>query len=228
MVQPDRRLVPIVSLDVVGYSRLVERNERQTLRLVQRVYERLVTRTIGAAGGKVFKTMGDGLLAEFSSVVAAVQWTADLQREIHERKISRPGRRDVPDSRRHRARRRAGGRQRPLRLGHQPCRPRPEPVARRAACASPSGCINISTAPSICPSSTWGRPSSRTSPRPSASTPGIRVASCGRSPADSAPPPPPSNRPRWLSCRSTISPARPTRATLPTPWSRKSPPPSAG
>jgi len=91
MVQPDRRLVPIVSLDVVGYSRLVERNERQTLRLVQRVYDRLVTRTIGAAGGKVFKTMGDGLLAEFSSVVAAVQWTADLQREIYERKIHAPG-----------------------------------------------------------------------------------------------------------------------------------------
>ena len=91
MVQPDRRLVPIVSLDVVGYSRLVERNERQTLRLVQRVYERLVTRTIGAAGGKVFKTMGDGLLAEFGSVVAAVQWTSDLQREIHDRKIHAPG-----------------------------------------------------------------------------------------------------------------------------------------
>ncbi|WP_423068003.1 adenylate/guanylate cyclase domain-containing protein [Devosia sp. CN2-171] len=91
MAQPDRRLVPIVSLDVVGYSRLVERNERQTLRLVQRVYERLISRTIGEAGGKVFKTMGDGLLAEFSSVVAAVQWTAQLQREIHERKIHAPG-----------------------------------------------------------------------------------------------------------------------------------------
>ena len=91
MAQPDRRLVPIVSLDVVGYSRLVERNERQTLRLVQRVYDRLIARTIGAAGGKVFKTMGDGLLAEFSSVVAAVQWTAAVQREIHERKIRGPG-----------------------------------------------------------------------------------------------------------------------------------------
>lgn len=91
MVQPDRRLVPIVSLDVVGFSRLVERNERQTLRLVQRVYERLIDRTIGAAGGKVFKTMGDGLLAEFGSVVAAVQWTGDLQRELHNRRIRAPG-----------------------------------------------------------------------------------------------------------------------------------------
>ena len=91
MVQPDRRLVPIVSLDVVGFSRLVQRNERQTLRLVQRVYDRLIARTISKQGGKVFKTMGDGLLAEFSSVVAAVQWTADLQREIHERRIKAPG-----------------------------------------------------------------------------------------------------------------------------------------
>jgi adenylate cyclase len=91
MAQPDRRLVPIVSLDVVGYSRLVERNERQTLRLVQRVYERLIARTIGAAGGKVFKTMGDGVLAEFNSVIAAVQWTAGLQRDIHDRRIHGPG-----------------------------------------------------------------------------------------------------------------------------------------
>lgn len=91
MAQPDRRLVPIVSLDIVGFSRLVERNERQTLRLVQRVYDRLISSTIGAAGGKVFKTMGDGLLAEFISVVAAVQWTADLQRQIHERRIHAPG-----------------------------------------------------------------------------------------------------------------------------------------
>ena len=91
MVQPDRRLVPIVSLDVVGFSRLVQRSERQTLRLVQRVYDRLIARTIGRQGGKVFKTMGDGLLAEFNSVVAAVQWTADLQRELHERRIKAPG-----------------------------------------------------------------------------------------------------------------------------------------
>ena len=91
MAQPDRRLVPIVSLDVVGYSRLAEINERQTLRLVQRVYDRLVARTIGRYGGKVFKTMGDGLLAEFQSVVAAVEWVADMQKELHERRLRIPG-----------------------------------------------------------------------------------------------------------------------------------------
>ncbi len=75
----------------MGYSRLTEINERQTLRLVQRVYDRLVARTIGRMGGKVFKTMGDGLLAEFQSVVAAVEWTASLQKELHERKMKQPG-----------------------------------------------------------------------------------------------------------------------------------------
>jgi adenylate cyclase len=89
--QADRKLVPIVSLDVVGYTRLVEINERQTLRLVQRVYDRLVARTIGRHGGKVFKTMGDGLLAEFQSVVSAIEWAAELQRELHERQLKAPG-----------------------------------------------------------------------------------------------------------------------------------------
>src|SRR3954454_13352532 len=91
MAQPDRKLVPIVSLDVVGYSRLTELNERQTLRLVQRVYDRLVARSIGRYGGKVFKTMGDGLLAEFQSVVAAIEWVADVQRELNERRLRIPG-----------------------------------------------------------------------------------------------------------------------------------------
>ncbi|MBI4920428.1 MAG: adenylate/guanylate cyclase domain-containing protein [Devosia nanyangense] len=91
MAQPDRKLVPIVSLDVVGFSRLTEINERQTLRLVQRVYDRMVARSIGRQGGKVFKTMGDGLLAEFQSVVAAVEWVASTQKELHERKLKVPG-----------------------------------------------------------------------------------------------------------------------------------------
>jgi TolB-like protein/class 3 adenylate cyclase/Flp pilus assembly protein TadD len=91
MTQADRKLVPIVSLDVVGYSRLIDHSEHQTLRLVRGVYISLVHRTIAEQGGKVFKTMGDGLLAEFQSVVAAVQWTANLQRELNQRRIKAPG-----------------------------------------------------------------------------------------------------------------------------------------
>jgi adenylate cyclase len=91
MTQADRKLVPIVSLDVVGYSRLVDYSEHQTLRLVRRVYETLVLNTIEEQGGKVFKTISDGLLAEFQSVVAAVQWTATLQRTLAQRRIKAPG-----------------------------------------------------------------------------------------------------------------------------------------
>ena len=129
MAQPDRRLVPIVSLDVVGFSRLVEINERQTMRIVQRVYDRMVARTIGRQGGKVFKTMGDGLLAEFQSVVAAIEWVAAVQTRTERAQAEGAGRRALPGPRRRRAGRRAGRRRRPLRCGRQPRGPRSGDVA---------------------------------------------------------------------------------------------------
>ena len=90
MAKSERRLVPIVSIDVVGFSRLVQHNERQTVRLVRRAYAHFVNR-IGERGGAVFKTMGDGLLAEFNSVIAAVDWVARIQKELHTRQIRAPG-----------------------------------------------------------------------------------------------------------------------------------------
>ena len=44
MAKSERRLVPIVSIDVVGFSRLVQHNERQTVRLVRRAYAHFVNR----------------------------------------------------------------------------------------------------------------------------------------------------------------------------------------
>ncbi|QQR36190.1 hypothetical protein JI749_00670 [Devosia oryziradicis] len=90
MAKSERRLVPIVSIDVVGFSRLVQHNERQTVRLVRRAYAHFVNR-IGERGGAVFKTMGDGLLAEFTSVIAAVEWVARIQKELHSRQLRAPG-----------------------------------------------------------------------------------------------------------------------------------------
>ena len=90
MAKSERRLVPIVSIDVVGFSRLVQQNERQTVRLVRRAYAHFVNR-IGERGGAVFKTMGDGLLAEFNSVIAAVEWVARIQKEMHARQLRAPG-----------------------------------------------------------------------------------------------------------------------------------------
>jgi TolB-like protein len=91
MAKSERRLVPIVSLDVVGFSTLVQHDERQTLRLVRRAYEHFVHRTIEGVGGKVFKTMGDGLLADFGSVIAAVDWVSAIQKELNSRRVRVPG-----------------------------------------------------------------------------------------------------------------------------------------
>ena len=64
-----RKFVAIVSLDVAGYTRLMERDETATLAAVQSVFNDRIGGTIGAFGGSVFKSMGDGLLTEFASVL---------------------------------------------------------------------------------------------------------------------------------------------------------------
>src|SRR6218665_3939052 len=84
MARSERRLVPIVSIDVVGFSRLVQHNERQTVRLVRRTYAHFANR-ISERAGAVFKAMGAGLLAAFNSVIAPVDWVARIQKELHTR-----------------------------------------------------------------------------------------------------------------------------------------------
>ncbi|HEU0148187.1 MAG TPA: adenylate/guanylate cyclase domain-containing protein [Bradyrhizobium sp.] len=69
-------------MDVEGYSGLVEADETATLRAVRCTFEELVLPTIGDFGGHIFKTVGDGLLAEFASPVNAVKWTAQFQRAL--------------------------------------------------------------------------------------------------------------------------------------------------
>ncbi|MFE0757959.1 adenylate/guanylate cyclase domain-containing protein [Inquilinus sp. NPDC058860] len=72
MPQPERRLTAILCADVVGYSRLVGRDETGTLARLDEA--RGILRTaIEGQGGRVFNLAGDGLLAEFPSALAAVQ-----------------------------------------------------------------------------------------------------------------------------------------------------------
>ena len=91
MAKFERRLVPIVSLDVAGYTRFIQRDEAAALAAMQRLISEKVEATIGGHGGKIFKSMGDGLLAEFTSVVEAVEWIASLQRSLFENPIAAPG-----------------------------------------------------------------------------------------------------------------------------------------
>lgn len=71
-MSPERRLTAILCADVVGYSRLVGRDETGTLARLDQARDILRTVTEGQ-GGRVFNLAGDGLLAEFPSALAAVQ-----------------------------------------------------------------------------------------------------------------------------------------------------------
>jgi adenylate cyclase len=83
-VRTERRLAAILSADVVGYSRLVERDEAGTLAAVNRRYRQLVEPLVGRHRGRVAKLMGDGVLVEFASAVNAVACAVELQRGMAE------------------------------------------------------------------------------------------------------------------------------------------------
>ncbi len=75
----ERRLTTILSADVVGYSRLMEQDEAGTLSDLMDRQLSVVAPLIEKHGGRIIKTMGDGFLAEFASVVRAVSFAADMQ-----------------------------------------------------------------------------------------------------------------------------------------------------
>ena len=75
-----RRLAAIVSADVVGYSRLIGQDEEGTLAALRAHRAELIDPLIAEHGGRVVKTMGDGLLLEFPSVVGAVKCSIAVQR----------------------------------------------------------------------------------------------------------------------------------------------------
>ena len=64
-----RRLTAILAADVVGYSRLMGEDETGTLERLKFVRRELVQPAITDCNGRIVKLMGDGLLAEFPSVV---------------------------------------------------------------------------------------------------------------------------------------------------------------
>ena len=82
----ERRLAAILAADVVGYSRLMSEDEAGTLAAWQRCHFELIDPCIARHRGRIVKLMGDGLLAEFSSVVEAVDCAAEIQREMDARK----------------------------------------------------------------------------------------------------------------------------------------------
>ena len=89
-----RHLAAILAADVAGYTRLMEQDETDTFARLKAHRKELFEPEIEKHGGRVFKLMGDGLLAEFGSVVDAVECAVAVQRGMAERN------KDVADDRR--------------------------------------------------------------------------------------------------------------------------------
>src|SRR6267142_1447014 len=69
----ERRLAAILAADVAGYSRLVGADQEGTLARFKAILVDLVDPKINEHYGRIVKTTGDGLLAEFSSVIDALR-----------------------------------------------------------------------------------------------------------------------------------------------------------
>ncbi len=82
-----RRLAAILVADVVNYSRMMGRDEVSTLRRLQGVLREVINPCIAARSGRVVKTTGDGVLAEFASAVEAVAAAVDIQRLLGKRDV---------------------------------------------------------------------------------------------------------------------------------------------
>src|SRR5215831_16375956 len=89
-----RRLEAILVADVAGYSRLMGADEEGTLAALKAIRREVGDPKVKSHRGRIVKTIGDGLLIEFASVVDAVLCAVEVQREMAERNA------DVPPDRR--------------------------------------------------------------------------------------------------------------------------------
>jgi TolB-like protein/class 3 adenylate cyclase/Tfp pilus assembly protein PilF len=86
----ERRLAAVLIADVVGYSHLMEVDEEGTLGRLQSDVRELFEPKLAEHHGRLVKTTGDGLIAEFHSVVDALRSAIEIQRGEAERNITRP------------------------------------------------------------------------------------------------------------------------------------------
>ncbi len=79
-----RRLAAILAADIAGYSALMGADEARTVRDLK-AHQAVVLPMIGEHGGRIIDTAGDGILAEFGSVVNAVECAVAIQKTMAER-----------------------------------------------------------------------------------------------------------------------------------------------
>jgi adenylate cyclase len=85
LVPITRRLVAVVFADVVGWSRLIEQNDVQTLHAWKSLRADLIEPKIHEHGGHLLEIAGDAVLVQFPSAVGAVAWALDTQRGLAHR-----------------------------------------------------------------------------------------------------------------------------------------------
>src|SRR5262245_22483578 len=86
----ERRLAAILVADVAGFGRLMRVDEEGALARLKAHRRDLIDPKIAAHRGRIVNTAGDGLLAEFSSVVDAVRCAAEMQRAMIDRNADTP------------------------------------------------------------------------------------------------------------------------------------------
>jgi len=84
-----RKIAAIFAADIAGYSKLVAEDEEETLRRLAS-YRSVMDDFIARAGGRIFNTAGDAVLAEFSSAVEAVRCAIDIQESLRTRNMAYP------------------------------------------------------------------------------------------------------------------------------------------
>jgi class 3 adenylate cyclase len=84
-----RKIAAIMAADVAGYSKLVAEDEEETVRRLA-AYRAVIDDFIAKAGGRVFNTAGDAVLAEFPSAVEAVRCAIDVQESLRTRNLAYP------------------------------------------------------------------------------------------------------------------------------------------
>ena len=91
----ERRLAAILAADVAGYSRLMGADEEGTLNRLRSIRANVIDPKIAEHHGRIVKTMGDGLLVEFGSVVDAVRCAAEVQASLAESNAPLPPERRI-------------------------------------------------------------------------------------------------------------------------------------
>src|SRR6516162_3256508 len=85
----NRKIAAIFAADIAGYSKLVAEDKEETLRRLAS-YRAVMDDFIARAGGRIFNTAGDAVLAEFPSAVDAVRCAIDIQESLRTRNMAYP------------------------------------------------------------------------------------------------------------------------------------------